>query len=190
MNCDDFLPRLATGGWFGRLRARRHARRCPRCAAAALWLLELKAEQETPTVPAHLRQMWLAAGTAGVRPSAAAPLGPPMRRRALHAACGSFALVCVLLLFAAVRRWKADSDINQAAGDKVASLRQAPAPTTTPGSASGAIVVIELDPAQQLDWLGERAMQLTGDLEKLAQASQKREVKEAIDAVLARHRNW
>jgi hypothetical protein len=189
VKCDDFLPRLATGGWFGRLRARRHARSCARCAAAALWLQELKAEQETTTVPAHLRQAWLVAGSETVRPPAVSTLGRPTRRWAIHPAWGAFAVVCVMLLVGAVGLWQAKKDINQADGEKVASVRQIPGPKS-PGSATGEIVVIELDAARQLDWLGERTMQLTGDLEKLVQTSQKREVEQAIDAVLATHGNW
>lgn len=36
MKCQDYLPSLETGRWWQRLAARRHAARCPRCAAARL----------------------------------------------------------------------------------------------------------------------------------------------------------
>ena len=33
MKCDHFLAALETGGFVERMQARRHAARCPRCAA-------------------------------------------------------------------------------------------------------------------------------------------------------------
>src|SRR4051794_12310045 len=60
MNCDDFLPALETGGPWRRRAARRHARRCPRCAAVAGRLAAVKAQwaQAPPPVSAGDRLAW------------------------------------------------------------------------------------------------------------------------------------
>lgn len=59
MRCDDVPRLLATGAPLARWRARRHARNCPRCAAAAEELRSLIADlSDIPPLPARHRALW------------------------------------------------------------------------------------------------------------------------------------
>ncbi len=184
MKCDDFLPLLATGGSLGRWRARRHARHCSSCAAAASLLRELKAERSGAPMPAYLRQMWLEAVPAERRDSSVSPLRPPARLRWLRVAGAPCAIACLMLLVYAVARWKAPP------ADLVPGQRQQAARVMPPAPVAGGVTVVEIDAAQQLAWLDERVVQLAGDVEQLAKASHKREVEQRIEAMLALHPDW
>lgn len=181
MKCDDFLPLLATSGWFGRWRARRHARHCSACAAAASLLGELKAERSGTPMPAYLRQMWLEAVPAERRSSSVSHVRPSARLRSLRAAGALYAIPFLALLVYAVAHWKAKP------ADPGAGQPQQAATGTPPASEAGGITVVEIDAAQQLAWLDERVAQLAGDVEELAKASRKREIEQRIESLLAVH---
>lgn len=187
MKCDDFLPRLATGGWFSRWLARRHAVRCPRCAAAATLLRELDAERSEAPVPAQLRQAWLAAGRQERRQaamSAARPAGRLRTRRLVAAAC---AAACLILLSVTVARWPAKP--VRAPGAAVAAGH--PSTSTAPPAPEAAkVAVANIDAAGQLVWLETRVVELQNDVERLAAEAQKRELSKRIEALLASHSEW
>src|SRR5262249_15629171 len=59
MNCEDLLPDLETGGLWRRMRARRHAARCPRCAVVYAKFLAAKVNLATPEpLPNYARELW------------------------------------------------------------------------------------------------------------------------------------
>ena len=190
MKCDDFLPRLATGGGFSRWLARRHADRCPRCAAAASLLRELNAERTEAPLPVHLRQAWLAAACQDRRLSAPLPARPAAasRRRLLLAATCTAA--CLILLAVTVARWQAKPVALQAPDPSAAVRHQAAKNTTAPAPQAAAVAVAEIDAVGQLAWLETRVVELQNDVERLTAASQKRELSQRIEAVLASHSNW
>jgi hypothetical protein len=71
MNCDDFVAKFATGSMLTRLRARLHARRCAKCAAARDWLVRLRGEMSSPaTLSGNHRRVWERAANAEVQPTA------------------------------------------------------------------------------------------------------------------------
>lgn len=189
MKCDDFLPCLATGGWFSRWLARRHADRCPSCAAAASLLGELNAERSEAPLPAHLRRAWLAAARqerslSGL--SAVRPVHAPRTWRVL-AAC---AAACLILLSATIFQWPAKPLALQAP-NRPAAERQGPATKDTPPRPEvAAVAVTEIDAAAQLDWLETRVVELQNDVERLAAASQKRELSQRIESLLVSHSAW
>jgi hypothetical protein len=62
MKCDKVLSALATRRFFSRWRARRHASRCPRCAAVIIDLDNLVSElSAVPALTSAERQRWLRA---------------------------------------------------------------------------------------------------------------------------------
>lgn len=190
MRCDDFLPRLATGGWLSRWLARRHAFGCPRCAAAAAALRALNAEQAETPLPEHLRRAWLAAGRQEMRlpaPLAARPAGRLSTRRLVAATC---AAACLILLSLTVARWPTKPLALQAP-DHPATARHAPATNATPPTPeAAAFAVTEIDAAGQLAWLDAQVAGLQNDVENLAAAARKRELSQRIEALLASHSDW
>jgi hypothetical protein len=100
MKCERAIEMLATGGAVGRLMARRHAIRCPRCAAEAARLARFAdalADFE-PLTPAQ-RALWTAAGSEP-RPGEARP---PWSRRVRLAATAAILLFAALIAFVALR---------------------------------------------------------------------------------------
>jgi hypothetical protein len=71
MNCDDFVTKFATGSMLTRMRARLHARRCAKCAAARDWLVRLCGEMSAPVeLSGNHRRVWERAAIAEVQPAA------------------------------------------------------------------------------------------------------------------------
>jgi hypothetical protein len=50
--------------------------------------------------------------------------------------------------------------------------------------------VAEIDAAAQLAWLETRVVELQNDVERLAAASQKRDLSQRIESLLASHSAW
>ena len=189
MKCDDVLPRLATGGWISRWLARRHAGRCPSCAAAASLLGELDAERSVAPLPAHLRKAWLAVARQERSLSALSAVRPGHAARTWRvvAAC---AAACLILLSVTVARWPAQPLALQAPNRPTAE-RQGPATTDTPPRpAVASVAATEIDAAAQLAWLEMRVIELQNDVERLAAAAQKRELSQRIESLLASHSDW
>jgi hypothetical protein len=74
VKCDDFLPAMGTGGPVRRWRARRHAERCPRCAAVlSRWLATKSSLSMEVHAPPPLsdweRTLWMRAADAGEEPA-------------------------------------------------------------------------------------------------------------------------
>jgi hypothetical protein len=193
MNCDDFLPLLATGGWLGRWRARRHARRCSRCAAAARLLRELRADEPIAPLPPHLRQSWLATTKADSDRLATrrqlALVGQPLGRIAAALAVA----VSVLLLPFAIGRWWAQPAVNQPAVNQPAPVQhqaEAVKPGPVKRDGAGEIVITTIEPAAELARLREQVARLAGDVERLADVSRRLETERQINELLARHSSW
>ncbi len=91
MRCDDFLSALATRGFFGRWRARRHAARCPRCAKVNNELRMIVEElSAVPPMTSADRQHWIRACDDVPRVSS---VGPRFLRPAF-----AFAVAALLIL--------------------------------------------------------------------------------------------
>jgi hypothetical protein len=70
LKCDDVAAALTTGGWLRRLRARRHATGCPRCAALCDDLRQItRTLADVPPLTDAHRRLW-----------AAVAVEPPRRR--------------------------------------------------------------------------------------------------------------
>jgi len=205
MKCEDFLPLLATGGYFGRWRARWHARHCSGCAAAALMMNELTEDRSLSVpLPTHLRQRWQA-----VVPDeyhSAAHRSAATRRTRSHArlswvyaaaALASFALLALPPLI--VRRWNEPATAPPVAKQVVPGKRgpqhDQPLPETenvaTPAKRGpGEIALTLIDADEQFAWLEQHVVELAGDVEQVAEASQKLAVEQEIDELLRRHADW
>src|SRR5262245_63402843 len=96
MNCNEFLPKLESGGAIGRWRARRHAARCPRCAAVYT-ALQAATEELSAVEPLsqHARELWMRAA----RESAPVPI---RAMRWLPAVACLATAACVLVMV----RWE------------------------------------------------------------------------------------
>jgi hypothetical protein len=71
MNCDDFVSIFSTGSVFSKARARLHARRCAKCAAARDWLVRLRGELQAPVeLSGSHRRVWERAAIVEVQPTA------------------------------------------------------------------------------------------------------------------------
>jgi hypothetical protein len=96
----------------------------------------------------------------------------------------------LILLSATIVRWPARPLALQAP-DRPAEER--PAPTTRdilPRPGAVAVAVAEIDAAAQLAWLETRVVELQNDVERLAAASQKRDLSQRIESLLASHSAW
>ncbi len=100
MNCERAMELLATGSALGRLRARRHAARCPRCGADALRLTRLaEALAAVEPLTAAQRSLWTSASTEP-RPYKAREFWP---RRVRLAASAAVCIVGIAIAFTALR---------------------------------------------------------------------------------------
>jgi hypothetical protein len=225
MKCDDFLPLLATGGRFGRWRARRHARHCSGCAAAAQMMGELTGDRSRSVpLPAHLRQSWQAVVPDEFRSAAyhSAAYDSAVHRSAVHrsavhrsiatrrtrsharlrwvyaaAALAAFALLALPPLI--VRRWNEQAPAppvaKQVAPEKRGPQHGQPQPDTDNALAPakrdpGEIALTVIEPDEQLAWLEQHVVQLAGNVEQVATASQKLAAEQEINELLRRHAKW
>lgn len=102
MKCEDFLPSWQTGGWWRRLAARRHAARCPRCAAVRQrFAAALQGFAEPAAVSAELRARWCdaAESTPVVAADRSASHGTYGRRNLALACAASLAAVVAVGLW-------------------------------------------------------------------------------------------
>jgi hypothetical protein len=103
------------------------------------------------------------------------------------AAC---AAACLILLSATIIQWLAKPLALQAP-NRPAEERQGAATKDTPSRPEvAAVAVTEIDAAAQLDWLETRVVELQNDVERLAAESQKRELSQRIESLLASHSAW
>jgi hypothetical protein len=211
MRCDDFLPLLATGGCFGRWRARRHARHCSDCAAAALMMSELTgARSLSVPLPAHLRQRWQAVvpdeyRSAAYRSTATRRTKSLARLRWVYAAAALAAFALLALPPLIVRQWNepaapvakqvAPPVAKQVAPEKRGAQHGQPRPdmenAIAPAKSDpGEIALIVIDPDEQFAWLEQHVVQLADNVEQVATASQKLAAEQEINELLRRHADW
>jgi hypothetical protein len=94
MKCDQAVTQLTTGSALGRWRARRHAARCPACAAEFVRLRRITGElAAAQPLSAAQRALWTSASTEP-RPVASYPL---WRRPALLAATAASVLLGIVV---------------------------------------------------------------------------------------------
>ena len=93
MKCDDFLSALETGGSYRRWQARRHAARCPQCAAVQKAFDEAMGHWAAaePLAP-RARQAWTHAAEEII-------LRPGRRKVPRRVAAGFGVAACALLFF-------------------------------------------------------------------------------------------
>ena len=172
MKCDHFLAALETGGFVERMQARRHAARCPRCAAVRAALAAAKQQLRTcePLSP-HARQLWRqAAGEAAVRPS--------RHRTWIPLAAGLATAVGVLLFIVAT------------AG------RKEPLPTPPPAGLAHSDtspvreVVDDVDSASELARLAATVERLDADLQRLRHQAERLEARQQVAMTLDEFGRW
>ncbi len=167
MNCDNFMLASETGGFVRRWQARRHAARCPRCAAVRAAFAETKRRLATPEPLSHdVRQSWKrAADKATARPA---------RRQAWKAvAVGAVVAVSLLLVFLVISRHD-----------------HSPTPPSQPTVAGNEsrslspITVEEIDPSRGLVYLSGEVQRLDVELKTLRERIEKDKVQRQIAATL------
>jgi hypothetical protein len=184
MNCDDFLPAMETGGAMARRRARRHAARCPQCAATYARFATVKQQWANPEpLSPRVRQLWSNAATGPEANEASFRLVRPVTRlvvaggvvAAAAAACVAWALV------------------NRFAGDGHAANRPSPSTTVVrvpqPPTASGTRVT-QLAATEELDALSDAVDQLDSELEQLRHDVQRNEARRQVAMTLDRFGKW
>jgi len=166
MNCDDFLPALETGGCLRRMRARRHAARCPHCAAVYAAFTAMKQQLAAPEpLSGRARQLWeQAAGASTVQPSG--------RRRWVPLAAGLAAAACLLLL---VVEW---------------AVRPEPAGTRFVPQPLAKTVIEEIDPAGELSRLAAAAERLDKQLTRLQEQAARCDAQREVALTLDRFGRW
>jgi len=172
MNCDRFLAALETGGFAGRLLARLHAARCPRCAAVRAALAAAKQQLRTcePLSP-RVRQLWRqAAGEASVRSSG--------DRILLPLAAGLAVAVIVLAFFVstAVRK----EALSTQGKTDVAHSDAAPVKE----------LVAEVDSASELARLAATIDRLDADVLRLRHQAERLEARQQVAMTLDQFGHW
>jgi hypothetical protein len=144
--CDEIVAALTTGGPIHRWRARRHAARCPRCAAMQDALAQVaEALAEAPALTAAERALWSAAAEReqSEKPAWVIPLRPAL---AGALAAGILGVVCVW--------WAVHTPQKAPSQPNVAVVERPPTQETTDvKSLRGEAVAL----AQELDQLSRRA---------------------------------
>jgi hypothetical protein len=176
MNCDDFLPELETGGLVRRMLARRHAARCPRCAAVGAAFGAAKQRLVTPEPLSPLaRQLWeRAANEATWRPSGG--------RRWIAAAAtglGVAASIGVLLWIVDLTAWS-----------RSVAPQPAPALTRPIPQPRNATTVDEIDPAEEMARLTAAVDRLERDLQTLRLKAERLDARQQIAVTLDRFSRW
>ena len=171
MNCNNFLPALETGGFVRRIQARRHAARCPRCAAvhAALAAAKRQLAAAEPLSPRAERLWRQAVGEATVRPA---------RGNAWKmVTAGAVSVVCLVMVFLlAISKY----------------INNSPTPASQPTVARNEsrslspITVEEIDTTEGLAYQADEVRRLDVELKSLQQVIEKKSVQRQIAAVLER----
>jgi hypothetical protein len=189
MKCDDFLPALETGGPLRRRRARRHAARCPRCAAVAAQLAAVKRPwADVPPLAAGERLLWERAAMddagAGNIPLPAQPrrlVIPNGRQWWAAAAC---VLLAVSIAVTLVVRHKAVQVADRPP--------HVPSPTTTRAEPSrlGPVRVELVDAARELDQLAAAVGRLDVQMQELRRQAERAEARSQVASALDQFGHW
>jgi uncharacterized small protein (DUF1192 family) len=173
MNCDDFLPSVETGCVTRRWQARRHAARCPRCAAVLCQWSETKealssAEQLSP----RARGLWTRSIDRPLDEIDRAATWNSAPRRSLHFAAVSGA---VLLLVSAVwigMRWESPNS----------------KPVVVPAQVARANPIHEIDPADEFARLEAGVTQLEAELAVLEREVERLDARRQLDETIKKYR--
>jgi hypothetical protein len=170
MKCDNFLTFLETGSPLARLEARVHAWRCATCAATHKRLIALREELTRPDTltPFHRRFWERTALETRAEPKWQSFVWPRL------AVAGGLAAV-VVLCFSVFSRWHNDpanrqvvtSDIKQSSNVQTISL---------------------VVPPRELAALENELMQVSADLDRLAEQATMIEVRQVIGELTATYR--
>ena len=166
MRCDDFLPALETGGHLRRLRARCHAKRCPRCAAVSAAFAETKHRLATPEpLSPRVRQLWKQAADSPAEQHAGG-------RRWMWFATGLAAAACLVLIFV---KW---------------GVRPPAVNHPIESSSPAGVVVEEINPAPELSRLEAATGQLEGRLRQIEEQIARRDARREVAMTLDRFSKW
>jgi hypothetical protein len=170
MKCEDFLPDLETGSLWRKMRARRHAARCPRCASVYAAFRAVKIRLATPEpLSRSAREIWIrAAVNTPVQVERQVSWAPAM-------ACLA-AAACLLIVFIGPAVWRPNEDIG---GGRTQDI------VTTSGT-----TVIEVNPIGEFSELADAAVRLDDELESLQKLAQHRDVQREVLLALNRYQTW
>ena len=176
MNCDDFLPALETGGLVRGMLARRHAARCPRCAAVGAAFRAAKQQLAAPEpLSPRARQLWEQAAGEPTLPSSG-------RRRWIAAAAAGLAVAASIGALLLIADWSARKrSVAPQPVPRVARLIPEPRTTTT---------VEEIDPGKELARLAAAVERLERDLETLRHQAERLDARQQIAVTLDRFSRW
>jgi hypothetical protein len=173
MNCDDFLPFLETGGPLRRMQARRHAARCPRCAAMHSKFLAAKERLARPdALSNHARELWHRAA----RDTRAQPV---CRHPWLPVAVGLATAACAMV--AVVR------PVTRENGRRSVPIADA---GSTDAPVVGPTTIIEVDPTLQLSDLASAAERLGNEIRALQTLAERFEAEREVVMTLNRYGKW
>ncbi len=173
MKCDQFISNYEAGSALDRLRAKAHARRCPRCAATREWLTQVQRQlHEPPELTPFHRRVWEQTAAEG----APQPIRHWIFRPRLAVAGGlAIAAFVVIALVLSLRR-----DVGPDNNGSVAR-RQNP-PVAGP---------IETQPLQvspkEIAQLETDLDRLAADLDRLAEEAARVEARRALGKLVAQH---
>jgi hypothetical protein len=173
MNCDDFLPFLETGGRLRRMQARRHASRCPRCAAVYAKFRAAKERLARPdALSNHALELWKQAARDSL-------VHPAWRHRWVPIAVGLATAACVLVavLKPVIREKGRPSTPTE---DAVFSDVLLAGPTT----------IVDVDPTLQLSDLASAAERLGNEISALQTIAERFEAEREVVMTLNRYGKW
>jgi hypothetical protein len=187
MKCEQFLPSLECGGPVRRMLAKAHARQCGDCRAAARSLEEFKRElAEGSQLPTELRRQFLAA--ANVPHETPVVEVSRRERTGVHRSLAWAALAAaVAIAIAAWQLWRGPGEHAAPRQEQIVQNPLVPEMGGGDRRTVGVIVLVSVDPAEDLalladevDWLQERAANLTAVAIRLT-------AQQAVERVLAEH---
>jgi len=170
MKCEDFLPDLETGSLWRKMRARRHAARCPRCASVYAAFQTVKIRLATPEpLSRSARKIWNKAAI-----DAPVQFQRPVRW-APAVACLA-AAACLFIVFIGPAVWGPNEEIG---GGRTAD-----------NVATSSISVTEVDPIGEFSDLADAALRLDDELNSLQALAQRREAGREVLLALNRYQTW
>lgn len=186
MNCRNFLPAVATGGFLRRGIALRHAGRCPACAAALADHGELARRlAKAPPLTDGQRRLWARAPAGGLRvKSLVSRAGPDgFGWRVATSAAGA---ACAVVVWVVVTT-RVTPPAERAGGDP-----PRPPAERAEGSARKVVsaAVVAVDPAEQWGRLSAGIDALDADLARLRLKAERADARRQVAVVLERHRRW
>jgi hypothetical protein len=169
MNCDDFISSFSTGSILAKTRARLHARRCAKCAAARDWLVRLRGELQAPVeLSGSHRRVWERAAIVEVQPTAS-----HWTLSSRLAMAGGLAVAAGIIVVLVLSR-PADQAIERTVARKSQQL----------GSSTFETAPFSFEP-QQLVELEFGLTQISSHLDRLAEEAARLEARRALSDVAA-----